>query len=149
MNRVDELAVGTWHIVESSLSLWRSRPGPTVTYAELPGGSLIDVVAFRSRRGATRRIIGIDQRMPDGEWRWRGIGPITRLARSDWRFIAGDSAEGWAVTAFARTPFTSAGIDLYFRERHPSPETVDHARRAASADPRAQRWSPGLFRTLP
>lgn len=146
---MDDLAVGTWHIVESSLSLWRSRHDPTVTYGALPDGSLIDVVAFRSRRGATRRIIGIDRRGPDGGWRWRGVGPVTRLARSDWRFVAGDASEGWAVTAFERTPFTSAGIDLYFRSRHPSREMVDLARRAASADPRAQRWAPSLFRTQP
>lgn len=146
---MDDLAVGTWHIVESSLPLWQTRHHPTVTYAALPDGSLIDVVSFRSRRGATRRIIGIDRRMSDGGWRWRGVGPVTRFARSDWRFVAGDAVEGWAVTAFERTPFTSAGIDLYFRSRHPSEDLVGLARRAASSNPRAQRWAPELFRTRP
>ena len=146
---MDDLAVGTWHIVESSLPLWRTRHDPTVTYAALPDDSLIDVVTFRSTRGATRRIIGIDRRTHDGGWRWRGVGVVTRLARSDWRFVAGDAAEGWAVTAFERTPFTSAGIDLYFRSRHPSEDLVQLARRAAFEDPRAQRWAPDLFRTHP
>jgi hypothetical protein len=144
---MDDLAVGTWHIVETSLPLWRTRHDPTVTYAALPDGSLIDVVAFRSGRGASRRIIGIDRRSPDGGWRWRGVGPITRLAHSDWRFIAGDAAEGWAVTAFARTPFTSAGIDLYFRERQPADELLAAARRAASDDPQSRRRAAQLFRT--
>lgn len=144
---MDALAVGTWHIVESSLSLWRSRRQPTVTYGALTDGALIDVVAFQSRRGASRRIIGIDQPMSDGGWRWRGVGVVTRFARSDWQFVAGDADDGWAVTAFARTPFTSAGIDLYFRDRHPSQDVVELARRAAAADPRAQRWSSKLFRT--
>lgn len=146
---MDDLASGTWHIVESSLPLWRTRHEPTVTYAALPDGSLIDVVAFRSRRGASRRIIGIDRPLAPGGWRWRGVGPVTRLARSDWRFVAGDAAEGWAVTAFERTPFTSAGIDLYFRSRHPSREMIDLARRAAFTDPRAKRWASALFRTQP
>jgi len=142
-----DLAVGTWHVVESSLPLWRSRRRPTVTYGALPDGALIDVVSYASRRGADRRIIGIDQRNPDGGWRWRGVGLVTRFVRSDWRFIAGDASAGWAVTAFARTPFTSAGIDLYFRDRHPSQEIVELARRAAFADPWAQRWTSTLFRT--
>jgi hypothetical protein len=146
---MEELAVGTWHIVESSLPLWRTRHHPTVTYAALPDGSLVDVVAYRSRRGASRRIIGVDERMPDGAWRWRGVGAVTRYARSDWRFIAGDAAAGWAITAFARTPFTSAGIDLYFRERHPSQDIVALARHAAAADPRANSQVPALFRTRP
>lgn len=144
---MDDLAVGTWHIVETSLPLWRTRHDPTVTYAALPDDALIDVVSFRSRGGAPRRIIGIDQRSPNGGWRWRGVGPITRFARSDWRFVAGDAADGWAVTAFARTPFTSAGIDLYFRERHPSEELLAAARRATSADPRSHPLATRLFRT--
>jgi len=144
---MDALAVGRWHIVETSLSLWRTRSGPTVTYAALPDGALIDVVSFRTRGGAPRRIIGIDQRSPHGGWRWRGVGPVTRFAHSDWRFVAGDAADGWAVTAFARTPFTSAGIDLYFRERQPSEELLAMARRAAHEDSWSARWASQLFRT--
>ena len=45
-------AVNNGHVVETSLSLWRTRSGPTVTYAALPDGTLIDVVSFRTRGGA-------------------------------------------------------------------------------------------------
>lgn len=144
---MEDLAFGTWHVLETSLPLWRSRRRPTVTYGALPDGTLIDVVAYVTRRGVNRRIIGIDRRLPDGGWRWRGVGVVTRFVRSDWRFVAGDATEGWAVTAFARTPFTSAGIDLYFRDQHPSADIVDRARQAASADPWAERWSRELFQT--
>ncbi|WP_084595440.1 hypothetical protein [Microbacterium profundi] len=62
---MDDLASGTWHIVE------------------LPDGSLIDVVAFRSRRGASRRIIGIDRPVaPDKQKSLRLWRESLRLIRA-------------------------------------------------------------------
>jgi hypothetical protein len=55
-----------------------------------------------------------------GEWNWRGSGwlkPIT----SHWEVIGWGTEEAtankWAVTIFAKTLFTPAGIDIYSKDR--------------------------------
>lgn len=109
---------GTWFIVATSLPFWRSRTAPSVTYAALPDGRVLDAVHYR-RGGRDRLVLGADTPV-DGGYLWRGLTPLTRLTSSRWRVVASDDSEGgpserWAVTAFEKTLFTPAGVDVYCR----------------------------------
>ena len=141
-----ELATGTWFVRGSSLALWRSRSGVAITYAPLPSGDVADVVSWCGRR-STRYVIGVDSADPadpDG-FVWRGVEPLTLLARSRWSFVAADPEAGWALTRFARTPFTPAGVDVYLRTAHPAPGVLAAALAACAADPRTAAFRPRLF----
>ncbi|AZZ53947.1 hypothetical protein [Rathayibacter festucae] len=144
------LATGTWFVRGSSLPLWRGREGVAITYAPLPGGEVGDVVSWRGRR-STRYVVGIDApdpADPDG-FRWRGVEPLTLLARSRWSFVAADAEAGWALTRFARTPFTPAGVDVYVRDARPAAGVLAAALEACAADPRTAPLRPRMFEVAP
>ncbi|MBZ9752350.1 hypothetical protein K7W42_15975 [Deinococcus sp. HMF7604] len=103
---------GTWFVVQTSLPLWHTRQNPSVTYAPLPDGRVVDTVRF-TRRGQPSLIVGLDQPLPGGGWEWRGVSLLTRFTPSRWQVA--HAADGWAITVFARTPFTPAGLDVYAR----------------------------------
>ena len=91
---------------------------PSVTYADLPDGRVLDAVHYR-KGGRDRLVLGADTVVGDG-FRWRGLTPLTRLTSSRWRVVAVDEeaaepADRWAVTAFEKTLFTPAGVDVYCR----------------------------------
>lgn len=71
----------------------------------------------QSVRGVDTAVIGGDV---DGwAWHWRGKGWLM-IASSRWEVLGygpGDEEEGekWAVTYFAKTLFTPAGLDIYSR----------------------------------
>lgn len=144
------LATGTWFVRGSSLPLWRSRAGVAITYAPLPSGEVGDVVSWRGRRGA-RCVLGIDAPDPDDPagYRWRGVEPLTLLARSRWSFVAADPEAGWALTRFDRTPFTPAGVDVYVREARPAPGVLAAALAACAADPRTAPLRRAVFEVAP
>lgn len=112
---------GTWQIVASSLPFWRSRSAPAVSYLPLPDGRILDAVTYR-RSGRDKLVLGVDQPAADGFFEWRGLQHVTRLTTSRWRVVAvdesaADAADRWAVTAFEKTLFTPAGVDIYCRSR--------------------------------
>lgn len=141
-----ELATGTWFVRGSSLPLWRSRSGVAITYSPLPSGEIADVVSWRGR-WSTRYVVGIDAPDPaaPGGFVWRGVEPLTLLARSRWSFVAADPEAGWALTRFARTPFTPAGVDVYVRSARPAPGVLAAALAACAADPLTAPLRPRLF----
>lgn len=111
---------GIWHIVRTSLGMWRKRGAPTVTYGRLPGSPvrLSDEIRYTGRGGRPGRLLGVDtQDAGDGRiFRWRGAGWFTRWLSSEWCFVDHDPAwRSWAVTYFTATPFTAAGLDIYSR----------------------------------
>lgn len=61
-----------------------------------------------------KSIKGVDTPDGDGAWNWRGKGSL-RIATSHWEVLGwGERAdERWAVTWFAPTMFTPAGLDIY------------------------------------
>jgi hypothetical protein len=139
---------GTWHIVATSLPFWRSRQAPSVTYTPLPDGRILDVVHYTTR-GRSRLVIGADT-LVDGGYHWRGLTPLTRLTSSRWRVVAedqgaSDPAAQWAVTAFEKTLFTPAGVDVYCRARAIDPAASEAARAAIAADPGVASFLSGLF----
>ena len=108
----DATVAGTWFVVRTSSPFWRTRDNPTVTYTPLSDGRVVDTVRY-TRRGNVRLVHGLDEPMPDGGWKWRGVTALTRLASSRWRVLHGE--EEWAVTHFDRTLFTPEGWDVYAR----------------------------------
>ncbi|MWV51227.1 hypothetical protein GRS96_18310 [Rathayibacter sp. VKM Ac-2803] len=140
------LATGTWFVRGSSLPLWRARAGVAITYAPLPTGEVGDVVSWRGRRGP-RYVVGIDSPDPADPlgFRWRGVEPLTLLARSRWSFVAADLDAGWALTRFARTPFTPAGVDVYVRDQRPAPGVLAAALAACAADPLTAALRPRML----
>jgi len=145
MRRSDAVS-GTWFIVATSLPFWRSRSAPSVTYAALPDGRVLDAVHYR-KGGRDRLVLGADTEVGDG-FRWRGLTPFTRLTSSQWRVVdvdesADDPAECWAVTAFEKTLFTPAGVDVYCRAEGIAPAAMAAARETLTGDLAA--FLPQLF----
>ncbi|GAA1769012.1 hypothetical protein GCM10009795_014080 [Nocardioides hankookensis] len=139
---------GTWHIVSTSLPFWRSRVAPSVTYSPLPDGRVLDVVQYTAR-GRVRLVVGADSRVADG-YHWRGLTPLTRLTSSRWRVVAADESAPeptaqWAVTAFEKTLFTPAGVDVYCRATTIDPPAHDAALAALGADPALAGFVARLF----
>ena len=109
----DVTVSGTWYVVRTTLPFWRTRQNPSVTYAPLPDGRVADTVRYTRRGGGVRLVHGVDEPCGDGDWRWRGVTPLTRLTSSRWRVL--DATDEWAVTHFDRTLFTPEGWDVYAR----------------------------------
>ncbi|SDS96691.1 histidinol-phosphatase (PHP family) [Microlunatus soli] len=115
---------GTWYVVRTSLPFWRTRTDPAISYTPLPDGRVTDTVTYR-RAGRDQVVIGVDSRTTDDSgdgWIWRGLGAVTRWTSSRWRMLATEA--DWALSSFARTPFTPAGIDLLWRSPHPDEDRV-------------------------
>lgn len=122
--------LGVWYIVRTNLDFWRTRENPSVTYTLIesaPRVKLRDTVRYGPVGEPPRRILGADEQDPrlSSLFLWRGSGPFTRFLKSGWLFLGHDEdyAE-WAVTCFAATPFTKAGMDIYAREPRLSEEKV-------------------------
>lgn len=133
---------GTWHIVRTSLRLWRSRQDPTLSYLPLPDGTVLDATAYRTRR-RSRVIVGLDRPDGDGGWVWRGLEPLTLLARSRWRVVA--SGQDWMVIHFSRTPFTAEGVDLCHRRPYPTGAELEGPLDRLAQEPRTAPFADRLF----
>ncbi|MCJ1390069.1 hypothetical protein MMC18_002927 [Xylographa bjoerkii] len=125
---------GTWHVTHSTLPMWKTARNVTITYTPLPTlvhgqPQLDDRVAYQPLGSDKRKTIaGVDTYSKDGNgaWDWRGKGWL-KIASSRWEVLGwgvleGGSAEGnaegsaaWAVTYFAKSIFSPAGIDVYTR----------------------------------
>ncbi|KAF2139132.1 uncharacterized protein K452DRAFT_210544, partial [Aplosporella prunicola CBS 121167] len=126
---------GTWHVTHSTLPMWRSKRNVRITYTPLPETSppqLDDLVEYQPQHSAhVKTVRGVDKPAADGAgwaWDWRGRGWLV-VATSRWEVLGfGDEAvdsagvadaavdgNSWAVTYFAKTLFTPAGIDVYSR----------------------------------
>ena len=153
--RLDPRVVaGTWYVTRTSLPLWRRLDNPSVTYAPLPDGRVVDTVRATAG-GRPRLIVGLDRPLhpspghgPDGEGRfeWRGLAFPTRFTPSRWEVLAHDPAGAeWAVTVFAPTPFTPAGLDVYTRAPRLLPDLETSLLRLLETLPQARAFVPRLF----
>lgn len=102
--------------------MWKSNRNVRITYSSLPNapGKLDDLVEYQSLTGEKLKSVhGIDtpnQSFP-ASYDWRGKGWL-RIASSHWEVLGyGPEEGGWAITYFAKTLFTPAGIDIYSREK--------------------------------
>jgi hypothetical protein len=122
-NNVQSL-LGEWQIVATTLNFWRGKYDPRVTYRELGDARWLDTIQWRSKRGSTRSLSGIN-RLSAGldapattcRFAWRGKGLMTWIT-SEWRFVALGPEGKWAVTWFSQATLgvTPAGMDVYARE---------------------------------
>lgn len=160
---------GKWHVTHSTLPMWRSKRNVTITYTALPDGAKIDdLVEYQALDGSdkVKSVHGVDTPAADcagWAWDWRGKGWLV-IASSRWEALGygdedGESAAGgaqvqspgerqWAVTYFAKTLFTPAGLDLY--SRHPDglrPRTVEAIKEALAhvEDEDVRRLAGDLF----
>ncbi|MDK2011241.1 MULTISPECIES: hypothetical protein [unclassified Deinococcus] len=138
----EAVVTGTWFVVRTSLPLWRTRDNPSVTYAPLPDGRVVDTVRF-TRRGRPGLIIGLDSPQPGGGWAWRGVSLLTRFTVSRWQVLA--AGDGWAVTVFKRTPFTPVGLDVYARTPSLSAAQAQEVEAALDGLAGAQPFRAALF----
>lgn len=119
--------------------MWKSKRKVTITYNLLPPTStsiaqeatdkLDDIVSYQALGSEKTKIVkGIDTASgrDSGAWDWRGKGWLI-IASSHWEVLGyGDLEEGqqWALTYFAKTFFTPAGIDVYSRTKEGLSEAV-------------------------
>jgi hypothetical protein len=130
---------GTWHVTHSTLLMWKSKRNVAITYKPLspttssPASDappkLDDIVSYQTLSSPkVKTVTGIDtpSGTDAGAWDWRGKG-ILMIASSHWEVLGyGDLEAGhqWAVTFFAKTLFTPAGIDIYSRRKEGLGERV-------------------------
>ena len=130
---------GTWYVTHSTLPMWKSKRNVTITYKPLnPSSSSIsqDVtdklessVEYQTLSSdKIKNVKGIETSSgkDSGAWDWRGKGWLM-IASSHWEVLGWGDLEGeqqWAVTYFAKTLFTPAGIDIYSRTKEGLSEDV-------------------------
>ena len=121
-----ETLPGRWRVLATTFPLWLSgrRRDPVFGYALLPGSPLVlrDEVSYRTRSGATRRIVGVDRFDPrSGSFTWRGRGVLAALT-SRWRVVHLSDDRELIVLAFERSLLTPAGLDVIGRGLGARPE---------------------------
>jgi hypothetical protein len=137
-----ETLPGQWRVLATTFPMWLSgrRLRPTFTYEALPGSPLAlnDVVSYRTRRGATRRIVGVDRFDAEtGLFTWRGRGALGVLT-SRWR-VAKVSADGeLIVLTFERSLVTPAGMDVIGRGDRERPDARERVAAEVNANDRAE-----------
>ncbi|GAA5864246.1 hypothetical protein JCM8547_001306 [Rhodosporidiobolus lusitaniae] len=131
--------LGRWHVIASTLPLWKDKRDVTITYmaiigeAETTFDDLVEYASQTAKPGSKRsKVEGVDTLQTDVEgngarWKWRGKGLLKPIT-SHWQLLghslpspatpsAFSSVEPeWAVTYFSSTLFTSAGLDFYARD---------------------------------
>ncbi|KAJ7161428.1 hypothetical protein C8R43DRAFT_880929 [Mycena crocata] len=129
--------LGTWHVVASTLPMWKDKKNVKITYSTIPGepaATMDDLVSYEKRSAkpgaAPSTVKGIDrlEEGATGRWKWRGKG-LLMIASSRWSLlgfhVTSPTAQGnpasedpeWVVTYFASTLFTPAGLDIYSRSK--------------------------------
>ncbi|KAJ7727825.1 hypothetical protein DFH07DRAFT_851517 [Mycena maculata] len=127
--------LGTWHVVASTLPLWKNKKNVAITYSTIPGApatTFDDLVTYEMRfakQGSTPSTVkGVDKLEVGaaGRWKWRGKG-LLMIATSRWQLLgfhvsppnlnAQSDEPEWVVTYFASTLFTPAGLDIYSRTK--------------------------------
>lgn len=127
-----EFLLGTWHVTHSSLPLWKGKRNVNITYKNMEssnGTKIDDLVQYQAiGSDKIKSVHGVDTATPgnQGAWDWRGKGWLM-IASSHWECLGfghADESNQWVVTYFAKTLFTSAGIDIYSREKQGLPQGV-------------------------
>ncbi|USW51963.1 hypothetical protein Slin15195_G052820 [Septoria linicola] len=140
----------TWNVTHSSLPMWKSKKNVQIKYTPLEPSSpsiakentdrLDDLVTSQPLHGdKVSSIRGVDKVAgtgdSGGEWDWRGKGWLM-IASSHWEILGwgeehNNNGNKWAVTCFAKTLFTPAGIDVYSQSRQGVlPETLESIKAA-------------------
>ncbi|KAJ7293727.1 hypothetical protein C8J57DRAFT_1491095 [Mycena rebaudengoi] len=126
--------LGTWHVVASTLPLWKNKKNVRITYSAVPDEPATTFDDHEStgwktgRRRAGNGALASIFPAPEAEILAvrRGKG-LLMIASSRWQLlgfhVSPSSTEAqsdepeWAVTYFASTLFTPAGLDIYSRTK--------------------------------
>lgn len=155
---------GTWHVTHSTLPMWKTKRNVQITYRPLPsadGGTdqgndrIEDTVTYQALTSEkVKTVKGIDKASGTdaGAWDWRGKGWLM-IASSHWEVLGYGhrGADEWALTYFAKTLFTPAGIDIYSRSNEGlSEETLEGIKNALSQidDPNVKKLAAEVFEVL-
>ncbi|MDI1463214.1 hypothetical protein QEZ54_19725 [Catellatospora sp. KI3] len=121
-----EALPGRWRVLATTFPMWRSgrRLQPTFRYGLVADEplTLSDEVTYRTRGGATKRIVGVDRFDPaTGVFTWRGRGWLLVLS-SRWQVEHLSDDRNLIVLSFARSLVTPAGLDVIGRDgvEHPN-----------------------------
>lgn len=116
--------------------MWKTKRNVRITYTLLPPSlpsldaghtnRLDDLVEYQSLDSSKQHTVrGIDKAANEtaDAWDWRGKGWLM-IASSHWEVLGWSDGGGsgpekevpWAVTFFAKTMFTPAGVDVYSRD---------------------------------
>ncbi len=166
-----EQLAGTWHVTHSTLPMWKGKRNVRITYTPLEPSSagparLDDLVEYQTLSSdKVKTVRGVDTAAGAecASWDWRGKGWL-KIAGSHWEVLGwgteddeGDiakSEEGrqggntWAVTYFAKTVFTPAGLDFYSRDKgglRPGTVTQIKAALEGLADPAVRTLAADIF----
>jgi hypothetical protein len=116
-DQLRQVLPGSWRIHATTFPMWLGgkRSHPTITYTPLSGAGLVlrDEVSYRTRSGATRRVLGTD-RYQQNDFLWRGRGPL-RVLSSRWRVVWVSEDDEVLVVTFDRSLVTPAGTDVLGR----------------------------------
>jgi len=123
-----------WHVTHSTLPMWKNKRNVRIQYTPLEPSSpsipkentdqIDDLVSYQGLNSEKiHTVAGIDKCASTGdqrgEWNWRGKGWL-KVAGSHWEILGWGEELGtrnkWVVTAFAKTLFTPAGIDIYSKD---------------------------------
>lgn len=119
---------GTWSVTHSTLPMWRKAKNVRITYKIIPPANVSSLTLLddevtsepiaRSLLPQPKSIRGIDTPDGEGAWNWRGRGWL-KIASSHWELLGWGERGGekWAVTWFAPSMFTPAGVDIYSSEK--------------------------------
>ena len=129
-----EFMTGTWHVTHSTLPMWKSNRNVIITYKPLAtivngAAQLEDTVKYQPLNSdKVKTILGVDTYSATAfsGWDWRGKGWM-KMITSHWEMIGHGELDGgaqWAVTYFAKTMFTPAGIDIYTKSKEGLPTGV-------------------------
>lgn len=112
---------GQWFICHTSLSFWRGKTHPTITYTASGAYSparILDEVRYHDAQGRPQAVVGYDRLLDTkgSALEWVAQPWYLRFLRSTWGVVAHDAHYAqWAVTYFSKTLFTAAGMDIYAR----------------------------------
>ncbi|GHJ47343.1 hypothetical protein Cs7R123_46850 [Catellatospora sp. TT07R-123] len=125
-----EALPGEWRVLATTFPMWLSgrRLQPMFRYGLLADEPLTfsDEVTYRTRGGATKRILGVDRFDPaTGAFTWRGRGLLRPLS-SRWRVEHLSDDRNLIVLSFARSLVTPAGVDVVGRGGGDHPNAREH-----------------------
>ena len=156
--------------------MWKTKRNVRITYSILPNNpkhdatenttnQIDDLVSYQTLKSdKVKEVRGIDTAAgPEGgAWDWRGTGWL-KIASSHWEVLGWGNDSGskgeavgttnteesqWAVTYFAKTLFTPAGIDVYSRpDKNLSEQTLSAIKNGLQGlkDPAIQKLAGEIF----
>eukprot|EP01060_Flectonema_neradi_P018463 TRINITY_DN2529_c2_g1_i1.p1 TRINITY_DN2529_c2_g1~~TRINITY_DN2529_c2_g1_i1.p1 ORF type:complete len:217 (+),score=47.30 TRINITY_DN2529_c2_g1_i1:69-653(+) len=141
---------GKWYVVQSNLKLWQGNRKPKISYGKHRDGYVEDTVAYKSEGWCSgwvkSKIKGWDKIIKEKNGKlslqWRGTGLLCWVT-SDWKFqaIGKTNGEEWAIITFDKTAFTTAGADIFCRNKTISKESLRDIQSVIDSDKEISKYT--------